>query len=87
MAEVTIYTRSWCGYCFRAKRLFEAKGVRFEEIDVDTDLAREREMIRKSGGRLTVPQIFIDGSHVGGSDELYDLDRRGELDRLLGFPS
>ena len=87
MVNVTIYTRNWCGYCFRAKRLLEAKGVAFEEIDVDVDLEREREMIQRSGGRLTVPQIFIDGEHVGGSDELHDLERRGELDRLLGFQS
>jgi glutaredoxin 3 len=87
MAEVTIYTRSWCGYCFRAKRLLEAKGVRFEEIDVDVDLEREREMIQRSGGRFTVPQVFIDGIHIGGADELHDLERRGELDRLLGFQS
>jgi glutaredoxin 3 len=87
MVNVTIYTRNWCGYCFRAKRLLEAKGVAFEEIDVDVDLAREREMIQRSGGRLTVPQVFIDGEHIGGSDELHDLERRGELDRLLGFQS
>ena len=87
MAEVKIYTRNWCGYCFRAKRLLEAKGVPFEEIDVDVDLEREREMIQRSGGRFTVPQVFIDGTHVGGSDELHDLERRGELDRLLGFQS
>ena len=87
MAKVTIYTRNWCGYCFRAKRLLEAKAVEFEEIDVDVDFAREREMIQRSGGKLTVPQIFIDDRHVGGSDELHDLERRGELDRLLGFAS
>lgn len=87
MVKVTIYTRNWCGYCFRAKRLLQAKGVAFEEIDVDVALEREREMIQRSGGRLTVPQIFIDGNHVGGSDELHDLERRGELDRLLGFQS
>ena len=87
MVKVTIYTRNWCGYCFRAKRLLQAKGVAFEEIDVYVALEREREMIQRSGGRLTVPQIFIDGNHVGGSDELHDLERRGELDRLLGFQS
>jgi glutaredoxin 3 len=87
MVKVTIYTRNWCGYCFRAKRLLEAKGVDFEEIDVDVDFSREKEMIQRSGGKLTVPQVFIDGRHVGGSDELHDLERRGELDRLLGFQS
>jgi glutaredoxin 3 len=87
MVKVTIYTRNWCGYCFRAKRLLEAKGVAFEEIDVDVEFEREREMIQRSGGRLTVPQIFIDDRHIGGSDEIHDLERRGELDRLLGFQS
>jgi glutaredoxin 3 len=87
MVDVTIYTRKWCGACFRAKRLLEAKRVPFEEIDVDVDFDREREMIQRSGGRLTVPQVFIGEKHVGGSDELQDLERRGELDMLLGFQS
>ena len=84
MADVTIYTRSWCGYCFRAKRLLSAKGIDFEEVDVTSDPAREREMIRRSNGGFTVPQIFIGELHVGGSEDLVALERDGKLDGLLG---
>ena len=84
MPEVVIYTRAWCLFCRRAKALLERKGVRYEEIDVESDPAREREMARAAGGRTTVPQIFIDGRHVGGSDELHALEARGRLDELLG---
>jgi len=82
MAEVVIYTKPWCGYCSRARRLLESKGVEFEEIDVSRDRAREDEMIRRAR-RYTVPQVFIDGRHVGGSDELAALNAMGELDPLL----
>ena len=82
MAEVVIYTKPWCGYCSRAKRLLRSKGVEFEEIDVSLDRAREEEMIRRAR-RSTVPQIFIDGRHVGGSDDLAALEAMGELDPLL----
>ncbi len=83
MAEVTIYTRMLCGYCSAAKRLLEAKGVAYEEIDVTLDRAARARMLERSGGAATVPQIFIDGRHVGGCDELYALEERGELDGLL----
>jgi glutaredoxin 3 len=83
MAKVEIYTSPFCGYCFRAKRLLDSKGVAFEEYDVMMDQAKQREMVDRAGGRSTVPQIFIDGRHVGGSDELHDLDRAGKLDPLL----
>jgi glutaredoxin 3 len=83
MAKVEIYTSPFCGYCFRAKRLLDSKGVAFEEYDVMMDQAKKREMVDRAGGRSTVPQIFIDGRHVGGSDELHDLDRAGKLDPLL----
>jgi glutaredoxin 3 len=82
MVEIVIYTKPWCGYCSRAKRLLRSKGVEFEEIDVSLDRAREEEMIRRAR-RSTVPQIFIDGRHVGGSDDLAALEALGELDPLL----
>ena len=83
MSEVVIYTRPWCLYCRRAKALLERKKVHYEEIDVESNPAREREMVRAAGGRTTVPQIFIDGRHVGGSDDLFALEARGRLDELL----
>ena len=83
MAKVEIYTSPFCGYCFRAKRLLDSKGVSFEEFDVMMDAAKKREMVERAGGRSTVPQIFIDGRHIGGCDELHALDRAGKLDPLL----
>lgn len=80
--KVTIYTTNYCGYCFRAKALLNRKGVPFEEIDVSDPVLRRAMMERSNGGR-TVPQIFIGDRHVGGSDELHELDRRGQLDPLL----
>ena len=82
MAIVRIYTKSWCGYCHRAKSLLERKGAHFDEIDVTFDREREQEMVRLSG-RRTVPQIFIDGKPIGGSDDLAALDADGKLDSLL----
>ena len=82
-AAVTIYTTMFCPYCVRAKRLLGRKGVAFEEIAVDGDRDRRAEMIARAAGRRTVPQIFIGGRHVGGADELADLERAGELDALL----
>ena len=82
-AAVTIYTTMFCPYCVRAKRLLGRKGVAFEEIAVDGDRDRRAEMIARAAGRRTVPQIFIDGRHVGGADELADLERTGKLDALL----
>jgi glutaredoxin 3 len=84
MARVEIYTRIFCGYCTRAKRLLEAKGVDYEEIDVTMDRERRNEMVQRAPGAMTVPQIFIDDRHVGGSDDLHALDARGGLDPLLG---
>lgn len=78
---VVMYGASWCPYCARARKLLTAKGVAFEEIDVDAT-GRE-EMIRRSG-RSTVPQIFIGDTHVGGSDDLHALEAAGKLDALLG---
>lgn len=80
--KITIYTTPWCPYCNAAKALLRKKGVSFEEIDVqDQDLRRQ--MIARANGHYTVPQIFIGDLHVGGSDDLHALDRRGGLDPLL----
>lgn len=83
MAKIEIYTKQLCPYCTRAKSLLGRKGSSFEEIDISVGGPRRAEMIERSGGRTTVPQIFIDGAHIGGSDDLAALDRRGELDALL----
>ncbi|MFN7611759.1 MAG: glutaredoxin 3 [Alphaproteobacteria bacterium] len=82
MAEVIIYTTTYCPYCVRAKDLLKRKGQAFTEINAEDDDVREA-MIVKAGGRRTVPQIFINGKHVGGSDDLYALDKAGKLDALL----
>jgi glutaredoxin 3 len=83
MARVEIYTRAFCGYCSRAKRLLDGKGVAYEEIDVGMDSAKKAQMIQRAKGRTTVPQIFIDDRHVGGSDDLHALDSDGRLDSML----
>ena len=85
MAKVEMYTTMWCGYCARARGLLQRKGVAFEDIDVEADSSKRDEMIERAHGGTTVPQIFIDGVHVGGSDELAALDRAGKLDPLLGL--
>jgi glutaredoxin 3 len=85
MARVEIYSTMFCGYCARAKALLERKGVAYENIDVMADTARHDEMVARAGGSTTVPQIFIDGVHIGGSDELAALERAGKLDPLLGI--
>jgi glutaredoxin 3 len=85
MAKVEMYTTMWCGYCSRARGLLQRKGVDFQDIDVEADGAKRDEMMQRAGGRTSVPQIFIDGVHVGGSDELAALDRAGKLDPLLGI--
>ncbi|MFN4087468.1 MAG: glutaredoxin 3 [Alphaproteobacteria bacterium] len=84
MAKVEIYSSMFCPYCHRAKRLLDSKGVAYEEIDVDAEPGRRREMTERAGGRRTVPQIFIDGRHMGGCDDIHALDRQGKLDPLLG---
>ncbi len=83
MPPVTIYTKAWCPYCSAAKDLLAEKGVAFEEIEITGKPALRDEMIFKAGGRSTVPQIFVGARHVGGCDDLYALDSRGELDTLL----
>lgn len=84
MAKIEIYTKFLCPYCSRAKALLASKSADFSEIDVSLDPALRRTMIDRAGGGTTVPQIFIDGRHIGGSDELAALDARGGLDPLLG---
>ena len=84
MAEVEIYTTPLCPYCWRAKRLLEKKGIAFAEIDLWEQPERRAEMALRTGGRTTVPQVFVDGRALGGSDELAALETRGELDALLG---
>jgi glutaredoxin 3 len=82
-AEILMYSTAWCGYCQRARNLLERKGAEFREIKVDEDTQQRDVMLQKSGGRRTVPQIFIGERHVGGYDDLATLDRSGELDKLL----
>jgi glutaredoxin 3 len=84
MAEVELYTTSWCPYCTRARTLLRRKGISFIDIDIDEDPRRRQEMIQRTGGRTSVPQIFIDGEHIGGSDDLVALDGAGRLDAKLG---
>lgn len=86
MAKIEIYTTPFCGYCSRAKGLLERKGASYEEMDVMEDPAKRAEM-RERSKRTTVPQIFINGQHIGGSDELAALDRAGKLDTLLAQPA
>ena len=83
MAKVEIYTTPLCGYCARAKSLLQRKGVAFEETDITMVPGARDKMIERANGLRTVPQIFIDGKHVGGSDDLHALDRNGQLDPLL----
>ena len=82
-AKVEIYSSPWCGYCYRAKQLLESKDIAFIEIDVMEEPARRQEMVTRAKGRTTVPQIFINGKWVGGSDDLYALEKAGKLDPLL----
>lgn len=82
MPDIRIYTKDYCPYCWRAMELLNIKGVAFQEIDVTNDKELESEM-RELSGRTTVPQIFIGARHIGGCDDLFALDERGELDQLL----
>ena len=81
-AKIVVYSTDWCGYCARARRLLDAKGAKYEEIDVDVVPGARQEM-EKRAGRSTIPQVFINDQHVGGSDELHALDAEGRLDPLL----
>ena len=83
MPKIEIYTGMMCGYCTRALRLLDSKGVAYRQIDVSMNSQLRAEMRDRAGGRTSVPQIFIDGTHVGGCRELYELDGAGKLDKLL----
>jgi glutaredoxin 3 len=83
MARIVLYTTYYCGYCRAAKQLLARKGLEFEEIDVSGDVKLREAMVQRAGGRLTVPQIFINDRPIGGYDELAQLDREGKLDALL----
>lgn len=83
MANVEIYTKDWCPYCVRAKKLLAEKGAEVVDYPVDRGGDRKNEMIERAGGRTTVPQIFIAGHHIGGCDDLFSLERSGKLANLL----
>ena len=82
--DIVMYSTAWCPYCVRARALLERKGLPIREIKVDEDPAERAAMLARSGGRRTVPQIFVGDHHVGGFDELYALDKAGKLDALTG---
>ena len=84
-AKVEIYTKAWCGFCVRAKRLLEQKGVDYVEHDITMGGPKREEMVQRKPDARTVPQIFIDDKAIGGSDDLAALDREGRLDALLGL--
>jgi len=86
MPRIEIYTTMLCPYCYQAKKLLSQHGAEFIEIDVMADQDKRREMIQRAGGRRTVPQIFIDGAHVGGCDDLQALDAAGKLTPMLKVP-
>jgi glutaredoxin 3 len=83
MPHIIIYTTPICPYCVQAKKLFAKKGVSYQEVDVSQDAQLREEMMHKSGGRRSVPQIFINDQHIGGCDDLYALEQKGALDPLL----
>ena len=83
MTEIIVYSKESCPYCVRAKQLLTAKGLAFEEIRVDLDAAKLEEMLARSEGRRTVPQIFINGKGIGGFDSLWALEQQGELDQMV----
>ena len=84
MSKIEVYSTAVCPYCVAAKNLLKSKGLEWSEVRVDTDPAQRDAMLARSGGRRTVPQIFIDGTHVGGYDDMVAADRDGRLDALLG---
>ena len=83
MANIEIYTSPFCGFCYRAKSLLNDKGVDYMEVDIISQPKRHSEMIERAGGLQTVPQIFIDNQHIGGCDELYELEAKDKLDSIL----
>ncbi len=87
MPRVEIYSTLFCPYCARAKSLLERKGVKYINFDIIEDSAKREEMLKRAGGRTSVPQIFIEDEHIGGCEELYALDRAGKLDQKLRRPT
>jgi len=85
MPKVVMYSTRFCPYCVRARMLLEKKGIDFTDIRVDHEPQRRDEMVARAGGRSSVPQIFIDEEHVGGCDDLYELEFEGQLDKKLGL--
>ncbi|HEY1411745.1 MAG TPA: glutaredoxin 3 [Rhodopila sp.] len=85
MPDIEIYTQPWCPYCERAMHILTTKGVEFREINAPGGTDARREARERSGGRTSVPQIFIDGNHIGGCDDMVALDRAGKLDTILGL--
>ena len=85
MATIEVYARPMCGFCAQAKRLLDQKGQAYAEYDIWAEAGRQEEMIQRAKGGRTVPQIFIDGAHIGGCDDLMMLERSGKLDALLGL--
>jgi glutaredoxin 3 len=83
MSQVIVYSGPSCPYCDRAKALLKKKGAAFDDFNVKADAAKMTEMLEKSGGKRTIPQIFINGQHIGGCDDLYAIDKEGKLDALL----
>ena len=83
MANIEIYTSPFCGFCYRAKSLLNDKGVDYIEVDIISQPKRHSEMIERAGGLQTVPQIFIDNQHIGGCDELYELEAKDKLNSIL----
>ena len=83
MARVEIYVKSTCGFCYRAVKLLEAKGADYQAYELTWGSPLREEMVQRAGGRTTVPQIFINGEHIGGCDDLHRLDREGRLEQLL----
>ena len=83
MANVEIYTKPTCGFCHMAKRLLTSKGISFAEVNISAQPERRAEMIQRANGGSTVPQSFVDGTHIGGCDDLMALERGGKLDALL----
>jgi len=81
--RVEIYSTMLCPFCYRAKKLLQSKGVAFKEIDVMLRPAKRREMVERAGGRTSVPQIFVDGAHIGNCDEIFALEAQGRLDAIL----
>ena len=81
--RVEVYSSMLCGYCYRAKKLLERKGVAFDEIDVMFSPGKRQEMVQRTGGRTSVPQVFVDGQHIGNCDEIYALEAEGKLDAIL----